>query len=103
VIDADRAASISLRAARLQNVEVHERKPMVFSVVGQKRQRWILMLNLGVEDGLVPTQHLFEAACAVDDVDELGRSDARHEASSRSCRWVRSFGIDRVSRRRRGL
>src|SRR5258705_5957542 len=53
-------------------------------VISQKRQRRVLILNLGAKYNPVPLQHLFETARVVDDVNEFGRSDSHCGACSSS-------------------
>jgi hypothetical protein len=66
---------------RSDHVEVDEREPVVLVVVGQERERRVLVLDLGVEDRLVPAHHGLEAARAVDDMNELGGTNAGHGVS----------------------
>jgi hypothetical protein len=41
--------------------------------LGEKGERWIPVLHLGLEHLFVPVGHLVEAPRPVDDVSELGR------------------------------
>ena len=70
--------------SELNHVQVDEGEAVMFVVIGQESQHGILILDLCVKDGLVPADPLLKAPRAVDEMDELGRTDAWHgEPSSR--------------------
>jgi hypothetical protein len=76
MVDPDQAPPVPFRAFRLQDVQVGKRKTVMFVIVSQKSERWILVLDLGVKHGLVPPHHLLKATRSVDDMNELLRTDA---------------------------
>jgi hypothetical protein len=66
----------------LEERHIGEREAVMFVVVGQESQPGVLVLDSGSEHGFIPLQHLLEAAGAVNNVSELGRSNVRHDFSS---------------------
>src|ERR1035441_5051755 len=64
------------KGGRIDQLHVGERETVMFVVVCEKRQGRVLVLHLGSEHGLVPVDHLVEAARAVHDVHELCWSDS---------------------------
>lgn len=76
MVDTNHPAVISIGTLRHHYVEIEKCKPMVFIVISQDCHRWVVILNFGVEDELVPAQHLLEAASAVCDMRELDWADA---------------------------
>jgi hypothetical protein len=75
VINSDRTLAVRFVTVWLKQRHVGKCKSMVFVIIGQESQTCALVLDLGTENGLVPIQHLFETACAVNDVSELCRSN----------------------------
>ena len=70
MIDADLPALVDLGVVRFDDIEIRERKAMVFIIVGQEGESRILHLDMGIENELVPLQHLLEPVCPVDDMGE---------------------------------
>ena len=71
VIHPDQAGPVGLVAVRPEDAQVHEGEAVMLIVVGQKRQHRVPQLDLRVEHGLVPGQHLGKPVGPVDDVGDL--------------------------------
>jgi hypothetical protein len=54
MVDTDDAQLIGLAALGLQQCHVGKGEPVVLTVIGQKRQRRVLVLSPGIEYGLIP-------------------------------------------------
>ena len=76
MVDADQAAPVALARRRPDRGHVDQRHPVMLVVIGQEGEHRVLVLDLAVEHGLVPGDHLVEAARAIDHMDEARRADA---------------------------
>ena len=78
MVDTYGPSVIGSAAARIDQIHVHEREPVVLLVVREERYCRDLVLDIRPEHGLVPREHLLEATTAVRNVHEL-RRPYRHD------------------------
>ena len=73
MIDADAGSQFARFARTVNDRHVRKGEAVVLVIEGQECERGVLVLHVGVEDGLVPIDHLIEAPRHIDDVSELRR------------------------------
>ena len=73
MIDAYLSPIVARGAARFQDVEIGESEPVMLIIVGEERESWIFVNDLGLENIAVLGNHLIETPRHVDDMRELDR------------------------------